>query len=115
MANNIKISRYESIILNVINKAILFEVNDKIAKHGRVTYVKLTNDISIAHVYIDCLDRTKIELVTLSLNKISGLFRNKVAEAMDIYKTPKIIFKIDKTIDYAEKIDKIIKDIHSKE
>lgn len=115
MANKIKIARYESIILENINKTIIFEVNDTIAKKGRATYVKLTNDLSIARVYVDSINRTETMSIVGSLNKISGLFRSKISQSIDSYKIPKIIFEIDKSIDYANNIDKIIKDIKNKE
>lgn len=112
MGKNIKHSRYESIILNSINRSILFDVNDKIAKHGRVTYVELSGDLSIATCYIDCLDRQKIDNVIKSLQKVSGLFRSKIAKDINTYKTPEIKFKPDKTIDYAKNIDTIISNIN---
>ncbi len=112
MGKNIKHSRYESIIQDTINKSILFDVNDKIAKFGRVTYVELTGDLSVANCYIDCLDREKIDNVIKSLNKVSGLFRSKIAKNIDTYKTPQVKFKVDKTIDYSKNIDIIIKKIN---
>lgn len=115
MGKNIKFNRYESIIMNVINRSIIVDVNDKIAKFGRITYVELKSDLSIANCYIDCLDREKIDNVITSLNKLSGFFRSKVAKNMDTYKTPQIVFKIDKTIDYAKNIDKIINMIKKEE
>ncbi|MGL4952103.1 MAG: 30S ribosome-binding factor RbfA [Mycoplasma sp.] len=108
MANQIKLMRYESIIVETINRTIVFEVKNKDAKLGRVTYCKLGNDLSICKAYIECVDRSKAKEVADALNSISGLFRSKVSEALDIYKTPKIIFEPDKSIDYAENIDKII-------
>ena len=112
MGKNIKHSRYESIIQDTINRSILFDVNDKTAKFGRVTYVELSGDLSFVDCYIDCLDREKINSVIQSLNKVSGLFRSKIASNIDAYKTPKIRFKIDKTIDYAKNIDIIINNIN---
>ncbi len=115
MGNNIRISRYETTIMRVINEAITHEVNNKVVKFARVTYVQLTNDLSTATCYIDCLDRTKIDHVLENLNRLTGFFRSKIAKNMDTYKTPVIKFKIDKTIDYAENIDKIIESINNKE
>ncbi len=112
MANKIKIQRLESQILNIINRTIVLEVNDRIAKLGRITYVKLSNELSILKAYVDCQDRNKIPKVVEALNKISGLFRSKIASSISTYKSPRIIFEIDKTIDYAKNIDKIIRKLH---
>lgn len=111
MPNEIKIKRYEAIIQDTINRTIIFEVNNELAKLARVTYVKLSKDLSICKVYVDVQQKNKSNKVLEALNHISGLFRSRVCEALDIYKTPKITFEIDKTIEYAENIDKIIKSI----
>lgn len=115
MANEIKLKRYEATIVETINRTIVFEVKNKIAKNGRVTYAQLTNDLSLCKAYIECLDRTTVQVVADNLNEISGLFRSKVAEALNIYKTPKILFLPDKSIDYADNIDKIISKLHEKD
>lgn len=112
--DKIKLQRYESIILNSINKTIVFDVNNKYAKFGRVTYVKLSNDLSIVKAYIECLDHNYSSKTIDALNKLSGLFRSKLSTILDTYKVPKVIFEMDKSIIYAENIDKIIKDINSK-
>ncbi|MGL4950546.1 MAG: 30S ribosome-binding factor RbfA [Mycoplasma sp.] len=111
MANPIKIARYESIITETINRTIVFDVKNKEAKLGRITYCKLGNDLSICKAHVECVDRSRVLEVVKALNSISGLFRSKISEALDIYKTPKIIFEVDKTIDYAENIDRIINSI----
>lgn len=113
MGTNVRIARYEATILRVINESISREVNNKIVKFARITYVTLTNDLSTATCYIDCLDRSKIDVVLENLAKLSGFFRSKIAKNMDTYKTPVIKFKVDKTIDYAENIDKIIESINA--
>lgn len=115
MPNPIKLKRYEAIIAETINKTIVFDVRNPDVKLGRVTYVDLTKDLSIATAYVECANHNDFDKLLKALNSISGLFRSKVCEALDIYKTPKIVFKLDKTIQYAENIDKIIKDIKSKQ
>lgn len=111
MSKSIKISRYEALICNLINRAILYEVNNKMVKLARVTYVNLTNDLSYATCYIDCLDRNKINNSVLALEKLSGFFRSIIAKHMQTYKTPTIKFAADKSIDYAKNIDIILKNI----
>lgn len=115
MPNEIKLKRYESLILSALNKTICFEVENKLAKQGRITYVKLTNDLSICKAYVETTDRDQAPKVAAALNQITGLFRSRVCEVLDIYKTPKILFEIDKSIDYAENIDRILDNITKKE
>lgn len=114
MTNKIKLARYEEIIKQVINNALIHEINNKYAKFASVIYVNLTNDLSYAKIYIDCLDRKLIDKVINNLDKIKGFLRTKVSHALNIYKTPQLIFQSDETIDYVKKIDELFKKINEK-
>lgn len=109
MANDIKIKRFESLIQDRINKIIVTEINDPKLKMVRVTYVKLTKDLSQAVVHVDSHYKN-VEILN-KLKRVSGLFRSKIATDMNTFRTPVLIFKFDKSIEYAQKIDKIIEDI----
>lgn len=114
MANKIKLARYEETIKQVINNALTYETNNKYAKFASVVSVSLTNDLSYAKIYIDCLDRKSIDKVIENLNKIKGFLRTKVSHALNIYKTPQLIFQSDTTIDYVKKIDELFEEINKK-
>lgn len=115
MTNEIKLARYEEIIKQVLNNVLNYEVTNKIAKNATVTYVKLTNDLSYAKIYIDCLHHENISKIIDNLNLIKGFLRTKVSHALDIYKTPQLVFHIDETIDYANKIESLLNEINKKE
>lgn len=115
MANKIKLSRYEETIKQVINNALNYEVNNKIAKNATVTFVRLTNDLSFAKVYVDCLHHENISKIIDNLNLIKGFLRTKVSHALNIFKTPQLIFYADTTIEYAEKINKLLDQINKKD
>lgn len=114
MANKIKLARYEEIIKQVINNALNYEINNKIAKNATITTVTLTNDLSYAKVYIDCLYRENIAKIIENVNKLKGFLRTKVSHTLNIYKTPELIFLPDETIDYVNKIDELLKQIKEK-
>ena len=115
MANKIKIARYETTILEVINTALNYEVNNKIATNATVTRVELTNDLSVAKIYLDCLHRENIDKIVANVEKVSGFLRMKVANALNTYKAPELRFYPDKSIDYANNIDELLKQIKEKE
>ena len=114
MSNQIKISRYESTIQSVINDTIINEVNNKVVKYATVTAVKLSNDLSTAKIYLDCLDRNKINNVVFETNRLKGLFRSKIAQKLNTFRTPNLIFVSDESIDYANRIEDLFKEINSK-
>ncbi len=115
MANQIKKAKLESQIQEIINNLIHFEVKDKIVKTGSVTLVRVTNDLSVAKVYVDSRDRTKTPDVVQHLVKLKGLFRSKIAREISMYKVPELKFVVDDAIDYAQHIDDLIADIKKKE
>lgn len=114
MSNQIKISRYESTIQSVINDTIINEINNKVVKYATVTAVKLSNDLSTAKIYLDCLDRNKINNVVFETNRLKGLFRSKIAQKLNTFRTPNLIFVSDESIDYANRIEDLFKEINSK-
>lgn len=115
MPNKIKLARYESLIQETINHALNYEVNNKIAANATVTRVELANDLSVAKIYLDCLHRENADKVVENVQRVSGFLRTKVAHALNAYKAPELRFYSDKTIDYANNIDALLRQIKEKE
>lgn len=115
MANQIKKAKLENQIQEIVNEVILFDVKDRAIKTASVTLVRLTNDLSVAKIYIDCRDRSKTPKVVEKIDKIKGLFRSKLAKELSIYKVPELKFVVDEAIDYAEHIEELLSDIKTKE
>ncbi len=115
MTNKIKIQRYESLIKNIINNCLNYEIKDKIASHATVTYVKLSNDLSFANVYIDCLYDNSAPKIIDHLNKIKGFIKHRLTDYMNTYKVPELRFSVDESLRYAQKIENILKQLNEKE
>jgi ribosome-binding factor A len=107
-----KHAHMESEILNLLNHTIKHDVYDETLKHCSFTSVKLSPDNSLATVYVDTYDRTKIDAMLDKLTHAKGLFRNGLAHYMNIRKIPDIRFVSDTTIDNSLKIDKLLDKIH---
>ncbi len=74
-----------------------------------VTQVELTNDLSYCKVYVSALGGgEKTENAVKSLQKAEGFFKKKINARIKIRKMPEIIFLEDNSLDYYEKISKII-------
>jgi ribosome-binding factor A len=109
---NYKHAHIESEILNLLNHTIKQEVYDESLKHCSFTSVKLSPDNSLAIVYVDTYDRTKMETMIDKLMHAKGLFRNQLAQHMNIRKIPDIRFVSDTSIDNSLKIDELLDKIH---
>ncbi len=103
------------------SKLIQKEISDIFQKEGKsyygsafvtVTGTKVTPDLSIVRIYISVF-KTSGEEVIKNLYTHSREIRRKLGERIrnQARIIPELEFFIDDSLDYAEKIDKIMKDI----
>lgn len=105
----------ESLMLNVLNNTLKYEMNDPIFKMVSFTYVRLSGDKSYLNVYVDTYDHKNLNKILNELNKASGTFRTALAQKTKFYKVPKIIFNEDKTISNSIHIEELINKINKGE
>jgi ribosome-binding factor A len=79
-----------------------------------VTDVQVTGDLQQATVYISVLgDEKQRENTLLGLAKAKGFIRSEIGQRIRLRKTPEIIFEFDESIDYGNKIDTLLHQIHN--
>ena len=76
-----------------------------------VTEVDVSADLKNAKVFVMPLGGKKKDDVLDSLNKVSGRIKKIISNNLSLRQTPKIIFKIDETFEYANKIHNILEKI----
>ena len=109
-----KRERLESQIASIVNNTILMTIENPIVKEGVVTYVKLSADLGVAKLYLDCLNRKKVEQVKAAFITAKGVFKTALSKRLNIRKVPELIFVVDEAIDEAIKIDAILNEIKAK-
>ena len=79
-----------------------------------VTNVKVTDDLKIAKIYISFLEnkKTAAELIQVLIDK-KKLIQHNVGLELELKYLPELRFYHDESMEYAEKIDKLISKIHS--
>jgi ribosome-binding factor A len=114
---NHRISKVGEEIKRELSKMILEEMKDPRVKGLiSITYVEVTNDLRYAKVYISIMANAEERAVTLqALEKASGYLRSELAKKIKIRYTPELIFKVDDSIEYGAKINKILAAINQKE
>ncbi len=81
-----------------------------------VTGVEVTGDLQQAKVFITVLgDNRKKEDTLNGLEKAKGFIRTEVGHRIRLRKTPELFFEIDESIDYGNKIETLLKEIHRDE
>jgi ribosome-binding factor A len=77
-----------------------------------ITNVKISPDLKLAKVYISVYDKEKRSFVLDRINDAKGIIRSELAHRISIKFVPDLDFYIDDTLDYVEKIEGLIKQIH---
>ena len=74
-----------------------------------VTEVKMSQDLKVAKVYVMPLGGKNAEEIVNILKEFSFLVRKVLSKKTTMKFLPKILFTKDESFDYAEKIEKLIK------
>lgn len=82
-----------------------------------VTGVRLSPDLRHAKIYVSELGGSENDKQgTLEiLNRAGGWIRRELGQKIRVKFLPEIVFLIDQSQDYGEKIDRLIDEIHSQE
>ena len=79
-------------------------------KNITVTEVRMSPDLKNARAYVIPLGGKDTEKAIGTLTEFSHLIRKALAKKIDMKFLPKVYFVSDKSFDYAEKIEKLIKE-----
>lgn len=112
---NVKIERLNSAFVREISYILMTEIKDEDIKFVTITDCDITSDLSFAKVYYTVLDETKKTDTQKALDKASSFIRGKLSSRVDIRHTPELKFLYDESIEYGNRIEKKIEELHKKE
>ncbi len=78
-----------------------------------ISEVKISPDLKHATAYVMSLGGANMEEILPALNKDKNVFRKEIARSARLRFTPTIRFVADNSFDEAQKIENILRDIHS--
>lgn len=113
---NLKGEKVAEQIKRNISEIISREVKDP--KIGFITVVDttVTNDLSIAKVYVSFLGQNaRRDAGMKALDRSKGFIRSELSKKLKMRKVPELVFVLDDTLEKGYKIDKIIADLHTKD
>ena len=93
--------------LFIRNEAKIPTINSKLIT---VTEVRMTPDLKTARVYVIPLGGVETKETVKILTEYAHLVRKALSKRLDIKFLPKLTFVEDNSFEYAEKIEKIIKE-----
>lgn len=103
-----------------MKKEIMDIVNNKV-KDPRIgfitiTDVELTNDLSQAKVFLTVLGSEKeVNDTFKALDKAKGFIKSELGSRMRLLIVPELFFEYDESIEYGNKIERMIQDLHKQD
>lgn len=105
--------RIEQQILEILGEIKVRNID--LSHLGFITFTsaKIAPDLRQAKIFYSVIKPfIDTEDITAELNKLKGLFRKFLAPELHIKNIPELIFYHDETVEYTEKIDRLIDTIH---
>ncbi len=111
---SLKTERIASNLVKEISYILANKIKDKNIRFVTITDCKVTSDLSFAKVYFTVFNMEKTEETFNALKNASGYIRKELAERVDIRHVPELQFVFDESIEYGNKIEHLIEQIHNK-
>lgn len=110
----LRVQRVAEQLKKEIAEMIRTEVKDPRIGFATVTRVDLANDLQHAKVYVSVFGSPEERQDSLAaLQRASGYLRGEVGRRLRLRLTPELVFKLDESGEYSDRINKVIKELHS--
>ncbi len=106
-----KSERISDVLIEQISYILETEVKNKDIKFVTITDAKVTNDLSFAKIYYTVLNDDKKAETAKALKSAAGYIRHELRDRMDVRQIPELNFVYDESIEYGQKIEKILEEI----
>lgn len=103
-------------IHKIVSELLIKGLKDPRIGFVTITGVKVPTDLRQATIYFTVVgdDEAKKNTET-GLNSARGFIRKEIGQALQLRFTPEITFKYDRSVDYGQHIESILKEISSKD
>ena len=99
-------------IREVVSMAIITDLKDPRVKDVTVTFVEVTGDMRMAKVHVSVMgDETKQNLCLKGLQSSVGYLQKKVGNRIDTRYTPRLQFQLDKGLQNAMSVTRILEEV----
>ena len=114
--SNRRVLKAAQAIREVVSMSILTDLKDPRVRDVTVTFVEVSADMRLAKVHVSVMgDETKQNLCLRGLQNSAGYLQSKVGRRIDTRYTPKIEFKLDKGMQHAMMVTRILEEVLPRE
>lgn len=112
----IRVGRVAEQIKKELSLLLQNELKDPRIGFTTVTGVQLTNDLSQATIFVSVLGEDEQKEASLkALQQANGYIRSEIGQKIRLRHTPELIFKIDQSVEYGNRIESILKTLNDKD
>lgn len=116
MAQSKRVIRVGESIRMEIARLILNEVKDPRVGFVTVTGVEVSPDLRDAKVMVSVMGTDKEKQASIiALNNSKGFLQYKINQVLSMKFTPRLVFKLDNSLDHSIQINEIIDKIHDED
>lgn len=110
--NSNRMARVDEELKRELSNIINYEVkNSNVTGMISVTKVKTSPDLKYARVSVSIINSKNVKQTLAGLKAASGFIRSRIAEKMNLRVTPELVFELDESLVYGEKLDKILEQV----
>lgn len=111
MASFDRIDRISQEAHKAIDNIIRNELNDpRIGGTWSIVRCEVTRDLRYCKVRVSILEEDRRERMMNALNRAAGFVRRELGHEMDLRSVPEVIFELDTNIEYAARINQLLKE-----
>lgn len=112
----LRVEKVQEAIKQELSKMLLMDIKDPRIQFVTITGVELTDDMSIAKVYVSLYAPEKDhEAAWQGLNKALGFMRTEIAKRIRLRFAPNLILVKDASMEYSAHIEGLLKKIKEEE
>jgi ribosome-binding factor A len=106
-----RMARIDKQLQREISLLLEQRVKNDAARSAIVTGVECSRDLEFARVYFTTLDPARREPVLAELRNVKGALRSMLGQVLKLRHIPALEFVIDRSLDYGEHIDGILRNL----
>jgi ribosome-binding factor A len=107
--------RVSNLIKEELSRLIIESFQDSTSGLITITHVSMSKDLKNAHVYLSVIGHSPKQEILDLLNERQGYLRKAVASKTKLKYNPLLIFSLDDSFEYEERIQNVIKTLNKNE
>ncbi len=107
--------RVSNLIKKELSRLVIESFQDSTSGLITITHVSMSKDLKNAHVYLSVIGHSPKQEILGLLNERQGYLRKAVASKTKLKYNPLLIFSLDDSFEYEERIQNVIKTLNKNE